>query len=63
LIPDADILESRVAAMRDLPWPLPALVVVEFTDKDLDLLDAAADSPEYWPLLNTIVTRIEREAA
>ena len=63
MIPDQDILESRVAAMRDLPWPLPALVVVEFTDEDLDNLDAAADSPEYWSVLNAIVTRIEREAA
>jgi hypothetical protein len=63
VIPDQDILESRVAAMRDLPWPLPALVVVEFTDEDLDNLDAAADSPEYWSVLNAIVTRIEREAA
>jgi hypothetical protein len=63
VIPDQDILESRVAAMRDLPWPLPALVVVEFTDEDLDLLDAAADSPEYWSVLNAIVSRIERKAA
>jgi hypothetical protein len=62
-MPDQDILESRVAAMRDLPWPLPALVVVEFTDEDLDNLDAAADSPEYWSVLNRIVTRIEREVA
>jgi hypothetical protein len=58
-----DLLESRVAAMRELPWVIPALVVVEFTDEDLDNLDAAADSPEYWSVLNTIVTRIEREAA
>lgn len=63
MIPDQDILESRVQAMRDLPWPIPALVVVEFRDEDLDRLDAAADSDSYWSLLNTIVTRIEREAA
>jgi hypothetical protein len=59
VIPDQDILESRVQAMRDLPWPIPALVVVEFTDEDLDRLDAAADSPEYWSELNRIVTRIQ----
>jgi hypothetical protein len=59
----SDLLETRVAAMRDLPWPLPALVVVEFTDEDLDLLDAAADTDEYWSVLNRIVTRIESEAA
>jgi len=45
--------------MRDLPWPIPALVVVEFRDEDLDRLDAA-DSPEYWPLLNEIITRIQK---
>jgi hypothetical protein len=51
-------------AMRELPWPIPALVVVEFTDEDLDNLDAAADSPAYWSVLSSIVTRItEREAA
>jgi hypothetical protein len=60
---DPDLVENRVMAMRDLPWPIPALVVVEFTDEDLDRLDEAADSPEYWSVLNRIVTRIEREAA
>jgi hypothetical protein len=60
---DIDILEGRVAALRDLPWPIPALVVVEFSDEDLDNLDAAADTDSYWSLLNTIVTRIAREAA
>jgi hypothetical protein len=63
VIPDADILENRVQALRELPWPIPALVIIEFTDEDLDLLDAAADSPEYWSVLNRIVTRIEREDA
>jgi hypothetical protein len=63
LIPDADILENRVQAMRELPWPLPALVIIRFTDEDLDRLDAAYDTPEYWPLLNTILRRIESEAA
>ena len=62
MFPDADILESRVQAMRDLPWPIPALVVVEFTDEDLDNLDAAADSPEYWSVLNEIVSRIQKGA-
>lgn len=55
-----DLLESRVAAMRDLPWPIPALTIIEMTDEDLDRLDAAADSPEYWPLLNEIITRIQK---
>ena len=63
MIPDQDILENRVMAMRELPWPIPAVVVIQFSDEDLDLLDAAYDKPEYWSVLNRIVTRIEREAA
>jgi hypothetical protein len=59
----ADLLETRVAVTRDLPWPIPALVVVEFTDEDLDNLDAAADTDRYWTVLNRIVARIERKAA
>jgi hypothetical protein len=62
VIPDQDILENRVQAMRELPWVIPALTIIEFTDEDLDLLDAAADSPTYWSVLNRIITRIEREA-
>ena len=63
MIPDQDIIENRVQAMRELPWPIPALVVIEMSDDDLDLLDAAYDSPEYWSVLNRIVTRLEREAS
>jgi hypothetical protein len=63
VIPDQDILENRVQAMRDLPWLIPALVLVEFTDEDLDNLDGAADTDKYWTVLNAIVSRIEREAA
>jgi len=61
VIPDADILENRVQAMRELPWPIPALVVIQFRDEDLDLLDAAADTDKYWTVLNAIVARIEKE--
>jgi hypothetical protein len=43
--------------MRDLPWPIPALVLLRFTDEDLDHL-GAADTSEYWPTLNRIVCRI-----
>jgi hypothetical protein len=63
VIPDLDILERRVAAMRDVPWPIPALVIIEMTDEDLDNLDAAADTNRYWTVLNSIVARIERRAA
>jgi hypothetical protein len=61
LIPDQDIVENRVQAMRELPWVIPALVVIQFSDEDLDLLDAAYDKPEYWSTLNTIVKRIQEE--
>ena len=55
-----DLLESRLAAMRELPATLPALTIIAMTDLDLDELDMAADSPGYWPTLNAIVSRIER---
>jgi hypothetical protein len=63
VIPDLDILESRVQAMRELPWVIPALVIIEMRDEDLDTLDAAADTDKYWTVLNAIVSRIEKEAA
>jgi hypothetical protein len=59
---DPDILESRIQAVRELPWALSSLTILEMTDLDLDHLDMAADSPHYWSVLNAIVTRIEREA-
>jgi hypothetical protein len=63
MFPDADILENRVQAMIELPWPIPALTIIEMTDEDLDKLDAAYETDSYWSVLNRIVTRIEREAA
>jgi hypothetical protein len=62
-MPDADILENRVMAMRELPWVIPALVVVEMRDEDLDTLDAAADTDKYWTVLNAIVRRIQQKEA
>jgi hypothetical protein len=61
MFPDTDMLENRVQAMRELPWPIPALVIIEMADEDLDLLDAAADTDKYWTVLNAIVARIEEE--
>jgi hypothetical protein len=64
LIWDAeDLLESRIQAVRDLPWALSALTILEMTDLDLDHLDMAADSPHYHLVLGAIIGRIEREAA
>jgi hypothetical protein len=59
VIPDIDILERRIVAMRDVPWPIPALVIIEMADEELDLLDAAADADRYWGVLNGIVRRIQ----
>jgi hypothetical protein len=49
-----------VAAVRDIPWPIPARVIMQMTDLDLDHLDMAADTDGYWPTLNAILSRIER---
>jgi hypothetical protein len=58
MIPDAYITERRLKAVRELPWPIPALVVVGLLDEDLDHLAAASDK-DYWRVLNGIVRRIE----
>jgi hypothetical protein len=58
-----DLLESQIAAVRDLPHGVPALVILEMTAQELAQLNAAADTPHYQSVLNRIVTRIEREAA
>jgi hypothetical protein len=59
-VPDQDILENRLQAFIELPWIIPALTIIEMTDEDLDLLDAAYEQPaEYWKVLNRIVWRIQ----
>jgi hypothetical protein len=62
LIPDAHITDLRAKVVRELPWPIPATVLMEMTDEDLDLL-AAASSDDYWRVLNAIVRRIESRAS
>lgn len=60
-VPDEDIVEARAQAMRELPWVIPALTIIEMTDEDLDNLDAAYEQPElYWRTLNRIVWRIQK---
>jgi hypothetical protein len=61
LIPDHDLVENRVQAMRELPWPIAALTIIEMTDEDLDNLDAAYETDRYWTVLNAIVTAIESD--
>jgi hypothetical protein len=63
VIPDAYILERRLKVVRELPWPIPAAVLVGMSDEDLDHLAAAPDR-DYWRVLNGVVTRIlERRLA
>jgi hypothetical protein len=58
VIPDSFITELRLKAVRELPWPIPAAVLVQMSDEDLDRL-AAASEEDYWRVLNGVVTRIE----
>lgn len=58
MIPDAYITELRLKAVRELPWPIPAAILVQMTDEDLDHL-AAASNEDYWHVLNAILTRID----
>jgi hypothetical protein len=55
----SDLLESQIAAVRDLPHGVPALVVIEMTSQELTQLDAAADTPHYHSVLRGIVRRIQ----
>ena len=58
MIPDAYITDLRAKVVRELPWPIPAAVLMDMTDEDLDHL-AAAPGCDYWSVLNDIVRRIE----
>ena len=59
MIPDAYITDLRAKVVRELPWPIPAAVLSDMTDEDLDRLSAARNADEYWTVLNAIVTHIE----
>jgi hypothetical protein len=52
---DDEILRRRASAYARLPWVLPATVLLEITDADLDDLASTPDG-EYWTLLNRIIT-------
>jgi hypothetical protein len=54
----SDLLESQIAAVRDLPHGVPALVVIEMTSQELTQLDAAADTSHYPSVLSAILKRI-----
>ena len=57
----SDLLESQIAAVRDLPHGVPALVIIEMSDQELVQLDAAADTSHYPAVLRGIVRRIESD--
>jgi hypothetical protein len=64
VIPDAFITDLRAKVVRELPWPIPATVLLKMTDEDLDRLGAAQSRDAYWGVLNAVVTRIlERRLA
>jgi hypothetical protein len=43
MIPDPFITDLRAKVVRELPWPIPATVLLGMTDEDLDRLAAAPD--------------------
>ena len=58
MIPHSLLVEERLKTFMELPWVLPAAVLMEITDEDLDNL-AAVTKDEYWGVLNGIVGRIQ----
>ncbi len=56
---DIAVMANRVKAFYELPWVLPATTVIQFTDEDLDQLEASPDADTYWHRLNAILRRIE----
>jgi hypothetical protein len=58
VIPDAFITDLRAKVVRELPWPIPAAMLLKMRDEDLDRL-AAASEDAYWRVLNGVVRRIE----
>jgi hypothetical protein len=62
VIPDAEMVEARLRVVRELPWPIPAAILTEMSDEDLDWLAAAPDRDEYWRTLNGVVRRVQNGA-
>ena len=57
------ITKLHLKAVRELPWPIPAAILLEMRDEDLDLLAAAPDRDAYWRVLNGVVERIESRSS
>ena len=60
MIPDTLLVKERLKTFMELPWVLPAAVLMEVSDEDLDNLGAVGPE-EYWSVLNGIVRRIQQE--
>ena len=58
MIPGTYITDQRLKVVRNLPWVIPASVLMCMTDEDLDNLGAAPPE-EYWSTLNDTVERIQ----
>jgi hypothetical protein len=60
MFPDVREYEPRLRVLQGLPWPIPARVLMRFTDEDLDCLAVAGEAgrDEYWRALNAIVARV-----
>lgn len=64
MIPDGYIHDRRMRALRELPWVIPAAVIMQLRDEDLDWLGCAGleEHPtQYWRILNGVVRRITGE--
>lgn len=53
------IIERRLRVLRELPRMIPASIVLEMSDADLDALAAAVPRGAYWRCLSAVVSRIE----
>jgi hypothetical protein len=60
VIADVGLTKERLKAFMDLPWVLPATMLMRITDEDLDILGSAGKE-DYWRELAKIAERIERE--
>ncbi len=60
MIPDTYITDKRLRVVRDLPWVMPAGVLLGFTDEDLDNLAAVHhDLDACWHTLSAVALRIQ----
>jgi hypothetical protein len=61
---DPYILSKRIRVMHNLPWAIPATLMVRLTDQHLDELDLAERTSRdaYWLALGRIVHELTQES-